>query len=196
MICVGAENKRRKHGPDGVRGRLRFWPVLMGLEARTLLSTFTVNSAADDGSTGTLRWAINQANANGQANTITFSSLFNAPQRINLVGGTLELTATAKTTIAGPGADRLTVDSSSALTGSDFEVTKGAVAALSGLTITGGLAIDGAGGVLNEDGHLTMINVVVRGNAVGSNERQHLLWRRWRRGQFRCALAGQHDRRR
>jgi len=142
----------------------------MALEDRTLLSTFTVNSTAADGSTGTLRWAINQANANSQANTITFSSLFNSPQTITLSGGTLELTDTAKTTITGPGANLLTVDGFSNAPVPVFEVTKGAVAALSGLTITGGGGPDAAGGVFNEDGQLTMTNVVVRGNEGGGSE--------------------------
>jgi hypothetical protein len=170
MIRIGAGNKRRKLGPVGERGQLRLRPTLMGLEARTLLSTFTVNSAADDGSTGTLRWAINQANANGQASTITFSSLFNSPQTIILDGGTLELTDTAKTTIAGPGAGLLTVDGGGGQSGSVFELTKGAVATVSGLTITGGGAADGGGGVFNDDGNLTMANVVVRGNEAGTDD--------------------------
>ena len=37
-------------------------PVLVVLEDRRLLSTFNVTSTADDG-TGTLRWAIAQANS-------------------------------------------------------------------------------------------------------------------------------------
>ena len=36
---------------------------LLQLEDRQLLSTFNVTSTADDGSTGTLRWAINQVNS-------------------------------------------------------------------------------------------------------------------------------------
>ena len=129
-----------------------------------------MNSTADDGSTGTLRWAINQANQNGQTNTITFSSLFNSPQTITLDGGTLELTDTAKTTIAGPGAGLLTVDGGGGESGSVFELTKGAVATVSGLTITGGGAADGGGGVFNDDGNLTMANVVVRGNEAGTDD--------------------------
>jgi hypothetical protein len=34
--------------------------------------TWTVNSTADDGSVGTLRWAVGQANATGGAETINF----------------------------------------------------------------------------------------------------------------------------
>src|SRR5262245_38395571 len=89
VICTGAGNKRRKPGPDAVRGRLRTRPTLMALEGRTLLATFTVNSTADDGSPGTLRWAIDQAYGSSEADTIAFSSLFNTPQTINLTAGQL-----------------------------------------------------------------------------------------------------------
>ena len=53
----GARSRSRR----GDRHRLR--PELLALEDRRLLSTFTVNSTADDGSSGTLRWAIGQANS-------------------------------------------------------------------------------------------------------------------------------------
>jgi hypothetical protein len=136
----------------------------MALEGRTLLSTFTVTSTADDGSTGTLRWAVDQANANNQANTINFSSLFNSPQTIDLTGGELDLSDPAGTTITGLGANLLTVSAANGPGSRVFEVTKGAVAALSGLAITGGYVNDGGAGVLNEDGQLTMTGVAVRGN--------------------------------
>src|SRR5580692_4417085 len=114
MIRIGAGNKRRKQGPDGVRGRLRLRPALVALEGRALLSTLTVNSTADDGSTGTLRWAIGQANASNQADTIDFSSLFDTPQTITLTSGSLLLTSADTTTISGPGANLLTVSGNQA----------------------------------------------------------------------------------
>ena len=40
-----------------------FHASVQGLEARMMLSMFTVSSTLDDGSTGTLRWAIGQVNA-------------------------------------------------------------------------------------------------------------------------------------
>ncbi len=43
------------------------------------LTTFTVTSTADDGSVGTLRWAINQANTNGGLDTINFNIPDNDP---------------------------------------------------------------------------------------------------------------------
>ena len=147
----------------------------MALEGRTLLSTFTVTSTDDSApagnpTPGTLRWAVEQADTNNQADTIVFSSLFNTPQTITLYGGTLQLTDTAKTTLTGPGASLLTVNGSGGPGGAVFEVTKGAVAALSGLTITGGVANDAGGGVFNDDGQLTMTNVVVRGNEADSSD--------------------------
>jgi hypothetical protein len=147
MFRIGAGNKRRKRRLGAGPGRLRLCPTLLGLEGRTLLSTFNVSSTADDGSTGTLRWAINQANANNEADTITFSSLFNSPQTISLTGGRLQLTNKATTTIAGPGPNLLTV-SGGRFGDLDFEVTAGSAAVLSGLTISGGIANGFGGGVL------------------------------------------------
>jgi hypothetical protein len=138
----------------------------MALEGRTLLSTFNVTSTADDGSTGTLRWAINQANVNNAADTITFSSLFNSPQTITLSGSPLQLTDTATTTIAGPGPNLLTV--SGGQSGAQVvEVAAGSTAALSGLTITGGIANGMGGGVLNS-GNLTLTNVIVSDNSASN----------------------------
>src|SRR5215831_8661307 len=71
------------------RARLR----LEALEDRYVPSTFTVNNLLDDGSVGSLRWAVGQANSNPGNNTI------------NLSGTQLELTDTTGTeTIAGPAA--------------------------------------------------------------------------------------------
>ncbi|HEV3310121.1 MAG TPA: right-handed parallel beta-helix repeat-containing protein, partial [Chloroflexota bacterium] len=153
----------------------RLRPSILALEGRTLLSTFTVTSTDDSApagnpTTGTLRWAVEQADANDQSDTIGFSSLFNTPQTIMLDGGTLQLTDTAKTTFTGPGANLLTVNGSGGAGGTVFEVTKGAVAAISGLTITGGDANDAGGGVFNDDGQLRMTSVVVRGNEAGSTD--------------------------
>jgi CSLREA domain-containing protein len=148
---------------------------VIALEGRTLLSTFTVTSTDDSAppnnpAPGTLRWAVQQADANNQADTIVFSSLFNSPQTISLTGGTLQLTDMATTTITGPGASLLTFEGSGYPAGSDFEIGKGASAVLSGLTITGGIGRDAGGGVFNEDGQLTMTGVVVRGNEATSND--------------------------
>ncbi|MGL4419859.1 MAG: hypothetical protein ACRCZF_04260, partial [Gemmataceae bacterium] len=47
---------------------------LTALEDRTTPATFTVNSAADTGATGTLRWAIGQANANTDMDDIVITT--------------------------------------------------------------------------------------------------------------------------
>ena len=167
-------DRGRGRGTVAARTR-RLRPSIMALEVRTLLSTFTVTSTDDSApagnpTPGTLRWAVEQADTDNQADTIGFSSLFNTPQTITLSGGTLQLTNTAKTTLAGPGASLLTVNGGDDPGGAVFEVTQGAVAALSGLTITGGDATDAGGGVFNDDGQLMMTSAVVRDNAADGND--------------------------
>jgi hypothetical protein len=82
-----------------------------GVEGRTLLASFTVKSTADDGSIGTPRRAIGLASGDTQHDTTVFSSLFKRPQTIDLTGGELELSGSANTTITGPGANLLTINS-------------------------------------------------------------------------------------
>ena len=116
-------------------------PVLEVLEGRALLATFTVNSLGDAGSgsgdAGDLRYCINQANANDQANTIVFdSTVFSTPQTITLSGGQLELSDTGGTqTITGPAAG---VTISGGGKSRVFQIDSGVTASLSGLTISGG----------------------------------------------------------
>ena len=75
------------------------------LEDRTVPSTFTVTNLLDDGSVGSLRWAVGQANSNPGADTIAFdSTAFSKAQTIALTTGQLELSDAATTTISGPAA--------------------------------------------------------------------------------------------
>src|SRR5262245_11049382 len=96
-------------GVDG-RPRVRLRPVLVALEDRTLLSTFTVDNTLDDAlpTVGTLRWAVGEANSNPGADTIDFdASVFSSPQTVTLTAGELTLTdfgAANATTITGPAA--------------------------------------------------------------------------------------------
>ncbi len=76
--------------------RHRRCSVLEVLEGRALLATFTVNSLGDAGlgsnDAGDLRYCIDQANADNQANTIVFDpTVFSTAQTITLSGGQLEL---------------------------------------------------------------------------------------------------------
>jgi CSLREA domain-containing protein len=101
---------------SGARRRAR-WSQADALEARRLLSTFTVNSLTDvtnanDGVT-TLREAIVVANAHAGADTINFSAAAFSPgslHTIALTGGELKIAdTTGGTTVAGPGAPVLAI---------------------------------------------------------------------------------------
>ena len=82
---AASDQRRGGRGTVEARRRRRLRPTVMALEDRRLLSTFTVTNTLDDGSAGTLRWAVGQANATAGADTIDFdSSVFNTPQTITL----------------------------------------------------------------------------------------------------------------
>jgi hypothetical protein len=166
MIRLRAGNKRRRQGPDAVRGRRRLRPWVMALEGRELLSTLTVSNTDDSGA-GSLRAAIAQADADGGGDTIVFSSLFDTPQTITLTGGQLELTGTeAGTTVTGPGVNLLSVsgDNASRVFGVDANVT----ASMSGLTITGGNSAGSGGGGMANYGTATLANCTVSGNSTSA----------------------------
>ena len=159
--CIDVRSQtRRWQTTQASKRRLR--PTVLALEGRTLLSNFMVNSTADDGSAGTLRWAISQANANNQADTIAFSSLFNTPQTIKLTGGysPLTLNDSATTTISGPGADLLSISGGGATKVFDISGS----ADLSGLTITGGYGVLGGG--LSSAGATALSNCTISGNSA------------------------------
>src|SRR5262249_55425123 len=142
---------RRKHGscfgqhhPNRyVPHRPNFVPRIEALEDRTVLSTLTVTSAADDGSSGTLRAMLATASP---GNNIQF-----APQlygrTITLKQGQLVIDKTLA--IQGPGANQL------AISGNDgsrvFDVTGSGTVSIAGLSITHGLAPVG-GRILIEGG--------------------------------------------
>ncbi len=163
-------------GRQSVRRRITraLVPDLLRLEDRRLLSTFDVTSTADDGSTGTLGWAVSEANAAASASAIVFE-LGTGPATITLASGpghagTLELSNTSASVMIsdGPGQGPVTVSGSN---GSDmygnivapvFSVDAGVTASLSGLTITGG----GAGGLSNQ-GTVTLSDCVISDNSGG-----------------------------
>jgi hypothetical protein len=114
-------------------------------------ATITVTNTNDSGP-GSLRQAL--ANANN-GDTINFA----VTGTISLISG--ELVIGKNVTIAGPGANRLSIDGGQEL-GSPytFAVVSGKTVTISGLTITG----DG-GGIRNDDAILTVSNCVVSGAA-------------------------------
>ena len=189
-------HKRTPARPQNTRPAFR--PQLEALEGRDVPSTLTVTNTLDDGSTGSLRWAVGQANAHAGGDTITFdTTVFRTPQTITLAQG--ELPITKSLTIQGPGADRLTI-SGGGFSAPDygsrvFEIDGAATAVtLSGLSITGGtglhysyhiaggigwggggqtggsgFASDGQGGAIWNGGVLNVTGCTLSNNSVDAN---------------------------
>ena len=166
MRNLGARIAARR-GRGTVKGspRRRMQPAVVALEDRRLLSTFTVTSTTDDGSAGTLRWAVGQADFDPGNNTIDFdSTVFNTPQTITLSEGQLELSNTSGTeTVTGPTAG---VTISGGGLSRVFQVDSGVSATISGLTITGGSTTADGGGAYNHGGTFTLIDCAVSGNSA------------------------------
>ena len=92
-------------------------------------STWIVTKTVDDGSNGTLRYAINNAIAD---DTVTF----NLPNSSTIVI-TTEIDINKNLSIIGPGASQLIIDAN--MNGSDvFDIGGGAQVAISGVTLQGG----------------------------------------------------------
>jgi len=158
---------------------LRARLLLQPLETRAVPATFTVTNTNDDptgATTGSLRWAITQANATAGADTINFSpTSFGSFQAIFLAPGAGQLTISDAVTITGPGASTLLITAnggSRAFNITDGTTTKIAVT-LTGLSISGGristdgvsltTAGDGAGIFMSNE-NVTLDGVVVTNN--------------------------------
>ena len=152
------------------RGR-RLW-VLESLEERTLLSVsptlYTVTDVSDSATdTGSLRYAITQANANSNpaGSLIQFdTAAFSSPQTITLAS-TLELSESAgPEVIDGPGSAVLTISGNNAVR--VFTVDTNVEAKLVGLTISDGHVTTPAngGGISNSGGTLTIDACTISGN--------------------------------
>jgi hypothetical protein len=142
--------------------------VLTRLEDRTVPASFVVTTTADSG-VGSLRDAISQANANSEADTISFAP---GVTKVTLTSAELPLTTTNLVTInGGPGGVTITRDD----TASAFRilnVSVNAKADLVGLTLTNGKAtgsdLAGYGGGLGVDtgATVTLTNITVSGNTA------------------------------
>ena len=132
---------------------------------------FTVNSLGDagtgSGDAGDLRYCINQANSDDQANQIFFDpNLFSAPQTITLLGTQLWLEDTGGTqTITGPAVG---VTITAALNGTVFQVEPGVTTSISSVTISGGAAKDYAYSCLRNNGTATLTDCTISGGAAGN----------------------------
>lgn len=136
------------------------------LEDRMLLTAFTVVNTNDSGE-GSLRDAIEQANATAGADTISFDA--------SLAGQTIvlsdELLISDDLTITGLGADQLTLDGngdsrifniydgSHAISSINVEIT--------GLTLTNGFS-DQSGGAISNSENLSILNVSFENNSAYS----------------------------
>lgn len=120
--------------------------VVSGLARSASAATYVVNSTLDDGSNGTLRWAITQAEANAGADVIDLTG----------VSGTITLTSalpsiTEDLDLNGPGSATLTI------TGNDlyrifFINAMGAVITINDLTLAHGKGVGRTGGTGGSNG--------------------------------------------
>jgi hypothetical protein len=170
IFRFAAKDRRRGESRRAEDRRRRLRPTILALEERKLLSTIVVNNPTDTPLTGEidLRQAIDMANTSGGDRTITFDrTLFATAQTIELTSGQLELSNTSvPITIAGPGADALTIDAGGK--SRVFAIDPGVTASISGMTVTGG-ASGGAyvrGGDLYNQGTVTLTGATVRGGSA------------------------------
>lgn len=179
-------NDLTSRGYVGVRWTLTLLTMTCAIAlALTLLAsparaaTFMVSDTGDAGdatpgdgiwetSTGgpcTLRAAIEEANANGVADTITFALPANST--IVLSSGELGIEndlVGPDLTIDGPGAKTLTVDADGS--GRVFRIAPDTNATIEGLTVTGGNVGDSGGGIANG----VRSTLAVQNNVISNNE--------------------------
>jgi hypothetical protein len=134
------------------------------LESRALLSVFTVTDTTDNAAdTGSLRYAVNNANLN-PGSTIVFAN--NVTGAITLTNGVLPVTTNMQ--IQGSGANNLAISGNNA--SRVFNVTgglPGTPVTIVGLTLTRGSAADGAG--ITNSGVLTLAYCTVTNNQASSS---------------------------
>ena len=153
----------RSEGRRGRRARA-FRPTVLGLEDRLAPATFTVTQFGDGTSTGTLRWAINQADQTPGQNTVVlrpgvYTLTQSGPEAPG--GQTGALQVAGNVTIKGSDAGRTHIVAVG-LGDRVFHVISGNVK-FSGVTISGGEAAEG-GGILIDSGNVTIINSVITAN--------------------------------
>jgi Bacterial Ig-like domain (group 3)/Right handed beta helix region len=168
---LAAESTPAKHRVASRRpasGAHRLRPALVQLENRQLLATFQVTSPADTfnsngtPTTGTLRWAVEQANSASTPSTITFNLAPGSDILFSKQSDPLVLTNTAEpTTITGSGASELTVSANKSLGGGVFQIAANVTATISGLTITGGFTYYAS---VDDLGSLTLTGCTVTDN--------------------------------
>ncbi len=130
-------------------------------------ASFTVTNTNDSGA-WSLREVVATANANPDADTVTFDPALTVggPASIVLTSGQLDLTSSV--TIQGPGASSLTISGNSA--SRIFSVGSGATVTLSGLSlINGSVTISNGGGAIDNSGTLSISDCTLSGNSAGGD---------------------------
>ena len=161
------QNKSQKH-PRTRNAAGRRKPNFELLERRDLLATFTVTNTLDAAvaPAGSLRAAIEAANApaNPGADVIQFAA--GVSGTINLAAGAGELAITESLSIAGPGLSNLTIDATLS-TSRAFRIDAGDVS-IKGLTLTKGAAGVGNGGAIGSTslGTLNVADSVITGSTA------------------------------
>ncbi|MFO0808470.1 MAG: choice-of-anchor Q domain-containing protein [Gemmataceae bacterium] len=149
-------------------------PATLGTFRVQIPTTYTVTNLNDTG-VGSLRQAILDANANsGVPDNVVFQPGLTGTITLTLASGQLNITDSV--TITGPGSSAITVSGGAAVRVFNIGGTGILNVNISGLTITGGRGIAGAGsttvgsggGILNTDETLTLDGVVLTGNSTTS----------------------------
>jgi hypothetical protein len=149
---------------DGKPSRPRARRVALaveGLEERAVPAVLTVTSALDDGSAGTLRAQVAQANVdadNGLSDRIVFAP---GITQVNLTQREMDITGNPFTALTIDGGGKVTLNVTGK--GGVFEIARGASATISGLTMTGVTGF--SSGVVGNQGSLTMDGDRILGNA-------------------------------
>ncbi len=157
--------------------------IVISFFSSTQASTFQVTSTADDGSVGTLRWAVNQADAAGAvAQSITFNlpanstiTLTSALPSLNNSSGTISIdgVGTSGLTISGANSYQVFFAQSGTVSIANMTIANGRkVGGNGGAGAGGGGGGLGAGGGLfvNSGANVTVQSVTFDGNsAIGGN---------------------------
>ncbi|MGA8025718.1 MAG: hypothetical protein WB992_01135, partial [Bryobacteraceae bacterium] len=135
---------------------------------------YLVTSTADDGSSGTLRWAVGQANA-CPGSEIDFSLSSQATITLSTANSDPEIVISASMTINGPGASNLTISGGGSTRIFFINPGSGVTVNIDNLTLANGYGLGGNGGggaagmggaVFQESGTLNITNAVLNANTA------------------------------
>jgi IPT/TIG domain len=138
------------------------------LEDRVVPSAWLVtNTSNSAGTSGSLPWAVAQADTDTSNANITFDPADFTNATTITLAGTLNLTNTLfSITINGSGAGPISVSGNHAI--EVFDIASGVTTGISSLTVANGTVNGNGGGILN-NGTLALSNVTVSGNTASSS---------------------------